>query len=204
MLAVTDLLHHRNRKRSGGHDICDRTAGHRTHKAAGDDGRLGRTAGEPAGNRIRQIDEETSGAGFIQKSAKQNKNEDKGGCHTEGQPEYTFSRQRQGSGDALHAVAFMHNQLRHVRAKIAEQQRKAGDNHQIQSDHPAGGLQNQQDQGDADADIPGAPISLAFKNALQIDKDVKADGNRNQDQHQIDHLSKIELIFAGLFVKGFG
>ena len=129
MLAIADFFHHGNCKRAGGHDIGHGTAGHRSHKSAGHHGRFGGTAGKAPCNGIGKVDEKAARAGFIEECTEQDKYENKGGCHPQGQTEYAFGGEGKGGGDTLDTVALMDDEFRHPGAEITKKQRQTGNDH---------------------------------------------------------------------------
>ncbi len=63
---VSQLLHHGNRQRTGGHRIRDGTAGDRAHGGRGQYAGLGRSATKTACRRKRQVNEKFACARALQ------------------------------------------------------------------------------------------------------------------------------------------
>ena len=105
--AIAQLFHHRNGKGTSTRYIGYRGAGNSTHKGTGNNCYLGRTATGPASNGIGNINEEFAQTSAFQISAKENKQENKGGGYSQRNTKNTFSSKIQMANQLIRSKSSM-------------------------------------------------------------------------------------------------
>ena len=149
------FAHHRDGEDAGGHHIGDRGSGNQPGHARGQDGRLGRTAAEPADQGESQIEEIAARAGPVEKGAEQNEEKDETDRHTDRYAEDGLPGQPVITDQPGRRNAPVRDQFGHRLAENGISQEDQRENHQRPADGPAGRFQKQQNAGAGEQALEG-------------------------------------------------
>ena len=155
LLAVAQLLHHRDGKRAGTCHVGHGGAGHSAHQGTGQHCHLGRTAAGPPGDSVGNINKELAQPRGFQIGTKEDEQENKGRRHTQRNAENTLSSKVEMPYQLLRRQSAMAQHPRHVRTGKGVHDKRRHHHYHRNANHPAGGLNHQQHAYDAHHQVRG-------------------------------------------------
>ena len=146
-------LHQRDGKGAGGHHVGNRGPRNQPGHGRADNGRLRRPAAQVTHQRKCDLNEVIPGPRLIQQRAEQHEQEDEAGGHAKRDPEDALGGDPLMVRDLGQRVAFMGDDLGHLRPEEGIDQKQRGHDHQRRTKRAARDLQQQQDADDRDHQI---------------------------------------------------
>ena len=180
---IAHLLHKRDGKGPGRDHVGDARTGNHAGEGAAEDGGLGCTAPETSEPADGELDEEIAASGPFEHCPEQHEEEDDGGRNVQRHAVDAFRIHRHLGDEAGQGCALEGKEIGQVRPGKHVQDKYAGDDRQGGADDPAGGLQQEDDQHEAEDDVACGGHARARGDAFVVKHDVqRGDGGYDPEQ----------------------
>ena len=177
---IAQLFHQRDREGTGGNRVGDRGTGDRSLQSGGKDRHLRRSAGRPACQRVRQINEELADAGLLQEGAEQDEQENVGGADAQRVSDDALGGDEQVGDDPLPGESAVLQEAGQILADASVEEEAGRDDDDGRSHHTPAGQQHEGNAHRRHNGIHDGVGACPELQRLEVDDEIACDGDERR------------------------